>query len=120
MLKTNKSAKWHCCRHPHSVMLKIKLKVTKMKPIYDFLFMYNSNYVPNLHRFHVIGTFRPQNGHLTLTFVLKVKFKVTKMKPICDFLLLYNSNYVPNLYWLHVTATLTSVYMSITNLICIF
>ena len=82
--------------------------------------MYNSNYVPNLHRFHVMTTFRSQNGHLTLTFVLKVKFKITKMKPIYDFLLLYNSNYVPNLYWLHVTATLKSVYMSITNLICIF
>ena len=58
-------------------VLKVKLKVTKMKPICDFLLMNNSNYVLNLYRFHVMATFRSQNGHLTLTSVLKVKFKVT-------------------------------------------
>ena len=41
-------------------VLKVKFKVTKMKPIYDFLFIDNSNYVLNMHRFHVMTTFRSQ------------------------------------------------------------
>ena len=78
------------------------MTVTKIEPTYDFLFVYKSNYVPNLHSFHVTATFKCPNGHLTFTFVLKVKFKVTKMTPIYDFLFIYNSNYVPKLHSFHV------------------
>ena len=36
--------------------VKVKFKVTKTQPMYDFLLMINSNYVPNLHSFQVITT----------------------------------------------------------------
>ena len=46
------------CTYSHltlKISLKVKFKVTKMKPIYNFLFVSNSNYVPNLHRFSYYG-----------------------------------------------------------------
>ena len=79
------------------IALKVKFKVTNIKPIYDFLLVFNSNYVPNLHCFDVMATIKCTYSLLTLNISLKVKFKVTKMKPIYDFILVSNSNYVPNM-----------------------
>jgi len=69
-----------------------------MKTIYDFLLIYNSYYIPNVHCFQDIAIRRCTYSHLTLKIAVKVKFKVTKMKAIYDFLLVYNSNYVPNMH----------------------
>ena len=35
--------------------VKVKFKGTKMKPMYDFLLMINSNHASILHRFQVIN-----------------------------------------------------------------
>ena len=37
------------------IAFKVKFRVTKIKSIYDFLLMFNSNYVPKLFHFHVIA-----------------------------------------------------------------
>ena len=62
-----------------------------MKPMYDFLFVYNSNFVPNLQGIHVttICNQGQIQGHQT--------------KPTQDFLLVINSSYVPNLHAFCVT-----------------
>ena len=36
------------CAYALKINLKVKFQVTKMKPIYDFQLMYNSNCAPNL------------------------------------------------------------------------
>ena len=80
------------------IRVKVKFKVTKMKPIYDFLLMINNNHAPNLHRFQVINILNMTNGQMTLKIKVKVKFKVTKIKPMYDFLLMINSNHAPILH----------------------
>ena len=37
------------------IKVKVKFKVTKIKPIYDFLLLINSNHASILHRFQVIN-----------------------------------------------------------------
>ena len=81
-----------------------QLKVTKIKPIYDFLLMFNSNYLSNLLCFQVIAIRRCTYSYLTFKITFNVKFKANKMKPIYDFLLLFNCNYLPNLHCFPVLA----------------
>ena len=40
------------------ILSKVKSKVTKIKPTYDFLLMINSNNVPSMRRFEVIYTLK--------------------------------------------------------------
>ena len=40
------------------ILFKVKSKVTKVKPTYDFLLMIHSNNVPSLHHFQVIDTLK--------------------------------------------------------------
>ena len=66
-----------------------QLKVTKMKPIYDILLMFNIHYL--ICSFQVIAIRRCTCSNLTLKIVLKVKLKANKMNHICDFLLKFGS-----------------------------
>jgi len=99
------------------IVLKVKVKVAERKNIYDFLLVFNSNFILNC--FQVIAIERYTYSHLTLKVVLKVKIKVTKMQPIYDFLLVLYSNYAHILHSLlvivHITPSCTSAY----KLICI-
>ena len=64
------------CTYSHlsfRIAFKVKFKAKKMKPIYDFLLLFNCIYIPNLHCFKVIAIRRCTNGHLTLKIALKVK-----------------------------------------------
>ena len=81
-----------------------QLKVTKIKPIYDFLLMFNSNYLSNLLCFQVIAIRRCTYIHLTFKIPFKVKFMANKMKPKYDFLLLFYCIYLPNLHCFQVKA----------------
>ena len=44
------------------IKVKVKFKVTKIKPIYEFLLMINSKHAPNLHHFQVIATLNIKNS----------------------------------------------------------
>ena len=105
------------CTYSHltfKIASNVKFKVNKMKPIYDFLLMFNCIYLPNLHCFQVIVIRRCTNGHLTLKIALDVKFKANRMNHIYDSLLMFNSNNVPNLYCFQVLAIIRCLFSHLT------
>ena len=79
------------------IALKVKFKVTKIKPMNDFSSMFNSNYTPNLHCFEVIAISKCTHIHLGSKIAINVKLNVTTMKTVYKFLSVFNSNHQPYL-----------------------
>ena len=94
------------------IAFKVNFKANKMKPIYDFLLLFNCIYLPNLQCFQVIAIRRCTNGQLKIA--LKVKFKANRMNPIYDSLLMFNRNNVPNMYCFQVLAIRRCLFSHLT------